>query len=249
MQRLLVFILTLLPICSLAQPRLSLGLTAGADAVIAFNGKSSIGPLSSQTLKSETPMGIAATLKGVLDLRKWQFGVGVEGGRIIGDVPREVGFRTEAILARQNRSNPYIFAYTVEGQNIAAPYFLPHLFVHYKFNLTDNTYLYAGPMGGYTFAKNDMTYTGRNTSRTAGGNFGTVLGLRDGLGIDIVAGYRKVWVREYSVLKVSSPSFNPNAIQTVYAPVYGGTEDYVAEAINNYNLTYLTLQIGVRARL
>lgn len=241
-----VFLLLLFPVFSNAQINYELAASVGADigmSVMAIMP----GPAINIRVDPNKQLGGNVTLKAVANTHKWQGGIGVEAGMMKGRLTRLVGSKYDYI-------DEVFLMYPIQydrmvlrGQSTAGPYFTPHLFINYKVNFSDAVYAYIGPMGGMMFAKNDMSWDGFTSGWTAGANLGAVIDLNEKFGLDISAGIRQAFLRDNST--------QPNTARALYneseiiASTNGVLTEFYARAINEYDIRYLTGNVGVRYRL
>lgn len=252
MYRFLLVAILSFPIAIYAQPDIELGLTAGGVGVTSLKGINT-NPYIYGTIHKKIPVdfdkafGFNGAAKALLNFHSFQLGLGVEGGMIKGTVAREVGFKKE-IEENIMYSFYVIPGVETEQQKIAAPYLMPHLFFHIKFNFSDGVYLYTGPIGGRLFSKNDLSWNSKSSGWVAGGNLGIVVKLTDRVSLDIAEGWRKVWVRGDEInLSSRMEWYNPK----VLGPPTSKNQQFthVAYSLNSYNLSYGSTAIGVRLTL
>lgn len=234
-----------------AQPRIDLGLTAGGSVVTSLTGIDvnpyAYGSMKKVPLGFNIAYGFSITAKALLDFRNVQLGIGVEGGSLKGTVNRQVGFKED--IEENFLYGLYVISgVETEKQNIASPYLLPHLMLHAKFNFSDRVYLYTGPIGGRMFSNNNLSWNGKSSGWVAGGNLGIVIRISDRISLDIVEGWRMVWVRGDEITPYNRRQwYNPE----ILGPKTNIPQEYthVAYALNSYNLSYANSSIGIRVTL
>ena len=249
-----VLLLTVMPALLYAQPNIQIGITGGANVT---TGLKQVVPYNSFPFNNNgisfnhnLATGGGGTIKGLIDLRHWQFGIGVEVGTIKGALVRGQSTK-EDIHRTLEYSSTYNFAFTsrdaLYGQKIAQPYFIPHLLANYKINFSRSTYMYVGAVGGYMSANSQITWDGKASGLLAGANLGMVFKLTDNIGIDVFGSWRKTWVRKNNYTTSDAESYYND---TEISPSYHGTiipvGGHVAEAVNEYNLSFVHAGIGLR---
>lgn len=241
----------LLPLKALTQPSYELGLTGGFSDVLSLKNTHENTYLYShkRPVSHYKAYGFNGTLKILLDIHKWQFGFGAETGGLSGTVARDIGFKRdiEENFQYHLRIDKDV---ELEDQKIAAPYITPHIFVHMKFNFSDHVYMYAGPIGGRMFSKNELSWNGQSAGWVAGGNLGIAVRLNDRIILDLSEGYRISWVRGAELIHTNRKQWHNDIVlgPEPQAGVVVGDPN-VAFAINRYNLSYATSSVGIRVRL
>ncbi len=255
MKRFLIPLLLSFSFTVFAQPRIDIGLTVGGivpTSLTAIDANpyayaSFYGNTQKVPVNFSKAFGLNGTVKGLIDFRNLQLGIGLEGGSIKSTVGRQVGLKVD--IEENFMFSMYVIpGVVVEKQNIAAPYLTPHLMLHVKFNFSDHVYLYTGPIGGRMFSKNDLSWNGKSSGWVAGGNLGLVIRLSDRISLDIAEGWRMAWVRGDEITFDNRRQwYNPE----ILGPKTHTTQDntHVAYAINSYNLSYANSSIGIRLTL
>lgn len=208
---------------TLAVSNFHIGLTGGINTSFTFM----------HTLRGPGYEGLAfganGSLKALYNIRKWQFGAGIETGTLNGDVYRTL-------------KDPYTgysthHRFVSKDEKVAAPYFAPHLLVNYKAKLPGSIYMYFGAMGGRISTKNTMTWNGKGSGWMAGANIGVVIKINKLISLDIYEGWRQGWIR------------NEPATYGAFDPTRKYYNYYYYYPLNKFNLSFFNTNIGVRFKL
>lgn len=239
MRILTFFILALVPTCVSAQSYFDLYLGAGLPTGYAG------GP---QVRTTVAAIGVNASLKAMLDTRKWQLGGGVDIGAMTpGRIERDL-----TIVTVHNDVEMREAVTRQEDAQFAAPYYSPYAFANYKLNVTDRFFFYGGGVLGYTFTRQgfDMKPDGANTyfRNVHGVMTGASLGLSFNFGgrasLDLSENWRMSFLNEPS----------PGGYRALEQSNRIGAANYVqyfdpASLVTEYKLHVFHTSIAVRISL
>lgn len=239
MRFVICFILAMVPICVSAQNYFDLYLGAGLTSSYAG------GPQVRTTMAA---IGVNASVKAMLDIRKWQLGAGADIGTMTpGRIERDLTIVTvhNDVETRQTETRE-------EDAQFAAPYYSPYAFANYKLNVTDRFFFYGGGVLGYTFTRQgfDMKPDGANTyfRNVHGVMTGASLGLSFNFGgrtsLDLSENWRMSFLNEPS----------PGGYRALEQSKRTGAANYVqyfdpASLVTEYKLHTFHTSIAVRISL
>ncbi|MCB0699857.1 MAG: hypothetical protein H6551_13605 [Chitinophagales bacterium] len=243
MQRLLVFILTLLPVSLLAQPKISVGLSGGFNSSFSkINYTQNIAGGTGFAGDDAKFKGMNIAINVAVDVSILQVGAGVEIGSLKGDMIRQTVDTNYAYAS----NNPLVlsqaprFGYRATDEKIAAPYITPNMFVNLKRDLAaDLITLYGGAMFGYMLSSNNINYGGKGNGIMAGANLGLMVNITNKISVGV---HEELRIASVGSKKDLSIGYNINTDRVVNYSFY-----YIA--IDRYTLSFLSTNVGFRFKL
>jgi hypothetical protein len=185
-------------------------------------------------------------IKGLVVVRKWQFGFGLESVSLKGTI-------------KNLESNSPPWGVDNVQVRMANPALVPNLITNYKINIGDDNYIYIGLSGGYMFTEksrekspsfNENGYKGDLYLNNGKGLvYGSQLGITHSFGkrisMNMELGIRKAEMKSnvaYTQYTRVTGSQGPSYLSTTYKT------NYIQKDID-YSITYIPLSIGVRYKL
>lgn len=207
------FFLALVPMCVSAQNYFDLYIGVGLGTAYAGGAQ----------MRTTAPaIGASATMKAMLDTRKWQFGAGADIGAMS---PASIE-RDLTIVTIHNNIETKNAVTRSEDAQFATPYYSPYALAHYKLNIGDRFYFYGGGVLGYTFTRQgfDMKPDGANTyfrnvhGVMTGANLGLSINFGGRVSLDLSENWRMSFLKEpnsveYKVLEQSKRTGAANHVQ------------------------------------
>lgn len=213
-----------------------------AQAQTTFQVKAVAGVSGAQLLPADeyiehrSALGISATVEALIEIKQLQLGAGVETGTISGLVYQQFLYYNSTAGGVDN------IGYGVETvEDIAGPFYAPHLVANYRLDVWDKVDLYAGGAGGLMYGNSSLV-------SAEGAAAGVMKGQVRGLYMGINAG-ALIRLGNHVDLDLSE-SWRYCNLEPLADPVYpefpyGTGALYPATA---YALHYINTSIGLRIK-